>query len=183
MLETPLFKGMPTGPEAFGEYRACLGYGPAPRPTLKKPYATLTRLVRRATNTLDLISWELPAKLVHWSILFFFPTCVRIISLTLRRRPKGTFCFPLFCPSPCSSFCPFSFVIYIYIYIYSPSDHGGKIGHLEWSIPSEKKVSSMALSAVPDRRNKITLSVVSEGTKNVSIAALSAVPDRGDGKK
>ena len=34
-----------------------MGYGPAPRPTLKRPYAILVRLMGPATNTVDLISW------------------------------------------------------------------------------------------------------------------------------
>ena len=37
--------------------RARLGYGPAPGPTLKSYWATLVRLVRRPTNTVDFISW------------------------------------------------------------------------------------------------------------------------------
>ena len=41
----------------FWECRACLGYGNVSGSTLKRPCATLTRLVGRATNTVDLISW------------------------------------------------------------------------------------------------------------------------------
>ena len=39
------------GPSHFWECRTRLGYGPAPRPTLKRPCATLVRLVGRPTNT------------------------------------------------------------------------------------------------------------------------------------
>ena len=35
----------------FGKCRAHVGYGPAPRPTEKRPCVTLARKVRRSTNT------------------------------------------------------------------------------------------------------------------------------------
>ena len=35
----------------FGKCRARVGYGPAPGPTIKRPFATLTRKVGRSTNT------------------------------------------------------------------------------------------------------------------------------------
>ena len=39
------------GPRYFCEYRACLGYSPAPGPTLKRPCAILIWLVGHKTNT------------------------------------------------------------------------------------------------------------------------------------
>ena len=35
----------------FGKCRARVGYGPAPGPTIKRPFATLARWVGRSTNT------------------------------------------------------------------------------------------------------------------------------------
>ena len=45
------------GPGHFWACREGLGHGPAIRPTLKRPCATLACFVERATNIVDLISW------------------------------------------------------------------------------------------------------------------------------
>ena len=41
----------------LGEYRMCLSYSSAPRPTFKKPSATLVRVVGCVTNAVDLTRW------------------------------------------------------------------------------------------------------------------------------
>ena len=49
----PFLRGCRRSPKHFGECRAYLGYSPAPGPTLKKPCATLTRLMGCAKATLS----------------------------------------------------------------------------------------------------------------------------------
>ena len=49
--EEPLFRGMPTGPEAFLEPLCVSGQRLCARTHLKRPCATLARLVGRVTNT------------------------------------------------------------------------------------------------------------------------------------
>ena len=50
--EAPLLEECRRGPWHFGKGRARVGSGPAPGPTLKRPCATLVRLVGRRTNTI-----------------------------------------------------------------------------------------------------------------------------------
>ena len=56
-LRRPFLGEWRRGPRHLWECRGCLGYGPAPWPTVKRPCATLVHLVEGATNTVDLISW------------------------------------------------------------------------------------------------------------------------------
>ena len=49
--EAPLFRGMPTGSEAFLELPLVLGFGPATGPTLKTALCHIRTLVGRRINT------------------------------------------------------------------------------------------------------------------------------------
>ena len=56
----PIFRGMLTGPEAFGEYWASLGFDPVPRPTLKKvfvPHSSIWWGVREIPLITKSIKW------------------------------------------------------------------------------------------------------------------------------
>ena len=66
-----LFRGMPMGSEAFLEP---LGYGSAPRPTLKNPCAILVRLVRRRTNIVELFI-DTPSEIETWASASFTTGC------------------------------------------------------------------------------------------------------------
>ena len=61
-LRRPFLGECRRGPRHFWECRVCLGYGPAPLPTVKILSATLVRLVGRATNT---VNYKMLLTIVH----------------------------------------------------------------------------------------------------------------------
>ena len=67
--------GCRRGLRHFWECRVHLGYGPSPEPTLKRPCATLVRLVGRKTNTVEI-------KVVS----YFLDNFLREVSLFNRKR-------------------------------------------------------------------------------------------------